>query len=67
MLDAIEEQIMQDYQDPGGDPARENTWQTWFQDLDTHGWESQEDAGVDFDITLVPDKNLLHDSLSNCN
>ena len=39
----------------------------WFQDLDAHGQESQEDTGVDFDIALVPDKNLLHDPRRNCN
>ena len=53
--------------DHGGDPARENVGGTRFQDLDAHGRESQEDTGVDFDIALVPDKNLLHDPLRNCN
>ena len=54
MLDAIEERIKQGQR-------------TQFQDLDAHGRESQEDTGVDFDIALVPDKNLLHDPLKNSN
>ena len=29
--------------------------------------ESQEDTEVDFDMALVPNKNLLHDPLRNCN
>ena len=49
-----------------GDPAHENAGVMQFQDLDVHDRESQEDIGVDFDIALVPDKNLLHDSLRNC-
>ena len=31
------------------------------------GRESQEDTEVDFDIALVPDKNLLYDPPRNCN
>ena len=31
------------------------------------GRESQEDTEVDFDMALVPDKNLLHDPPRNCN
>ena len=50
-----------------GDPVHENAGLTRFQDLDVHSWESQEDTGVDFDIALVPEKNLLHDSLRNYN
>ena len=53
--------------DLSGDPARENAGQTQFQHLNAHGRESQEDTEVDFDIALVPDKNLLHDPLRNCN
>ena len=49
------------------DPVCENAGRTWFQDLDVHSWESQEDTRVDFDIALVPDKNLIHDPLRNCN
>ena len=45
----------------------QNVGQTRFQDLNAHGRESQEDTGVDFDIALIPDKNLLHDPLRNCN
>ena len=56
MLDAIEERMKQKYH--GGYPAHENAGRTRFHDLVTHGWESQEDTGVDFDIALVPDKNL---------
>ena len=32
-----------------------------------HRRESQEGTEVDFDTALVPDKNLLHDPLRNCN
>ena len=51
--------------DHGGDLARENAGRTRFQDLDAHGRESQENTGVDFDIALVPDKNLLHNLQSS--
>ena len=64
MLDAIDEAGRRDH---GGDPAHENVGRMRFQDLDAHGRESQEDTRVDFDIALVPDKNLLHVPLRNCN
>ena len=41
--------------------------QTRFEDFDAHDREIQEDTGVDYDIALVPDKNLLHDPLRKCN
>ena len=62
MLDAIEERMKQD-----DETTAATQLVKWFQDLDAHGQESQEDTGVDFDIALIPDKNLLHDPRRNCN
>ena len=63
MLDAIEERMKQDDETT----AATQLVKMLGERQDLHGQESQEDTGVDFDIALVPDKNLLHDPLRNCN
>ena len=63
MLDAIEERMKQDDETT----ATQLMKMLGEQDLDAHGQESQEDTGINFDIALVPDKNLLHDPLRSCN
>ena len=43
VLDAIEERMKQD-----GETTAATQLVKWFQDLDAHGQESQEDTGVNF-------------------
>ena len=67
MLDAIEERMKQNNETTAATQLVKMLGERRFQDLVAHGRESQEDTGVDFNIALVPDKNLLHVPLRNCN
>ena len=67
MFDAIEERMKQDDETTAATQLMKMAGRTRFQDLYAHGRESQEYTRVDFDTALVPDNNLLHDPLRNCN
>ena len=66
MLDDIEERMKQDDDTTAATQLVKMLGERGFK-IATRTVESQENTGVDFDIALVPDKNLLHDPLRNCN
>ena len=66
MLDAIEERIKQDDETTAATQLVKILGEHGFK-ISMRTVERARKTGVDFDIALVPDKNLLHDPLRNCN
>ena len=66
MLDAIEERMKQDDKTTAATQLVKMLGERGFK-ISTRTVERAMKTRVDFDIALVPDKNLLHDPLRNCN
>ena len=67
MLDAIEERMKQDDETTAATQLVKMLGERGFKISTRTVERARKTLVVDFDIALVPDKNLLHDPLRNCN